>query len=140
MAPNRPVTLKSLGDYSYIWPDGSTDSTFIVPTSGYYDITATNICGTNIKQIYVEYLDVNNTFFPNVITPNDDGKNDLFILDKIYLGGEMSIYNRWGKMIYHSESYQSNWEGNNLPVGTYFYVFSHECLNSTIKGRVTIIR
>ena len=63
----------------------------------------------------------------SVMTPNDDGYNDTFIITCIfeYPGSEMSIFNRWGDEVYFNMDYQNDWNGtfngDPLPTGTYFY-------------------
>jgi gliding motility-associated-like protein len=40
---------------------------------------------------------------PNVITPNGDGKNDIFYLDLLNVNEiSMTIFDRWGLIIYES--------------------------------------
>ncbi|MDO9136338.1 MAG: gliding motility-associated C-terminal domain-containing protein, partial [Lutibacter sp.] len=46
----------------------------------------------------------------------------------------VKIFNRWGKMVYHSDNYLNNWSGRHdgsgmkigsnseLPTGTYYYI------------------
>jgi gliding motility-associated-like protein len=72
---------------------------------------------------------------PNVFTPNGDNINDLFIplkdsidfVDQV----KISIYNRYGKLVYETADPQIKWNGkeNNtgedLPVGTYFYTIQY---------------
>ena len=64
---------------------------------------------------------------PNVITPNDDGINDYWIIDGInnFENYQIFIYNRWGQNIFYSSDYQP-WDGTykskKLPTGTYLYV------------------
>jgi gliding motility-associated-like protein len=55
---------------------------------------------------------------PNVITPNGDESNQTFIAPNA--DSQLQIYNRWGKPIYQSNSYQNDW-GHNVPLGVYFY-------------------
>lgn len=72
--------------------------------------------------------------FPNVVTPNGDGINDLFVIINLLEGNafpnnSLYIYNRWGALIYHVENITSKsdfWDPNktNSPAGTYFYRFS----------------
>jgi len=70
------------------------------------------------------------TLIPNAISPNGDGKNDVWKLDflsLLYPNASVKIYNRWGEEIYRAEgSYDSPWDGTYkgqlLPVGTYYYV------------------
>tara|TARA_B100001250_G_scaffold276173_1_gene238632 strand:+ start:2999 stop:5866 length:2868 start_codon:yes stop_codon:yes gene_type:complete len=74
--------------------------------------------------------------FPNVITPNDDNNNDLFFIQnlnqEIYSQSMLTIYNRWGTVLYSEAGYGINekwWDGkttyNNTQVndGVYYYIF-----------------
>ncbi len=77
---------------------------------------------------------------PNVITPNQDGYNDYWQLQNIQEGTQVFIYNRWGTLVYQSNSYQNNWpEAGNVPsAGIYFYlVRTRE--GEEFKGSLTII-
>ena len=70
---------------------------------------------------------------PEVFTPNDDGKNDLFVIKGIK-GTEntLTVYNRWGNKVYKMENYDNTWNGmpnvggtlgnQKLPQGTYYYI------------------
>ena len=64
---------------------------------------------------------------PNVITPNGDGKNDVFKLKTEKIQSiSVVISNRSGKKIYHWESLDGEWDGRdysgvNVPEGIYFY-------------------
>jgi gliding motility-associated-like protein len=63
----------------------------------------------------------------NGFSPNGDGINDAFLIKGIeyYPKSTLSIYNRWGNMVYKIDAYKNDWKGtwNNteLPDGTYFY-------------------
>ena len=71
---------------------------------------------------------------PQGLSPNDDGKNDVFIIPCIedYPENTFKIYNRYGTQIYEAKNYVNTWNGTAnmgllknsklLPVGTYFYV------------------
>ena len=63
-------------------------------------------------------------FIPNVITPNGDGKNDLFVIVGLsqYPGSTLRIYNRWGSEVYQSQNYNNDWGGSGLNDGTYYYI------------------
>ena len=69
-----------------------------------------------------------NPIFPTMITPNFDGLNDLFVinyLEKVYPECEVTIFNRWGSVVFKSIGYANPWDGTHkgekLPIGTYFY-------------------
>ena len=89
-----------------------------------------------------------NPVFPTVITPNFDGRNDLFIiayLEKVYPDCQVTIFNRWGAVVYESIGYEDPWDGTykgeDLPMGTYFYKVELNDENSTVyDGPISIIR
>jgi gliding motility-associated-like protein len=70
----------------------------------------------------------------NVITPNGDGTNDLWIIDCIenYPSNTVIIFDRWGDRIIEFENYDNrskvwngtNQEGRPAPDGTYYYIIS----------------
>ena len=61
---------------------------------------------------------------PNVITPNGDGWNDIFMIDYLnqYDIRKLTIFNRWGTIVYQSDDYQNDWDGGDVADGVYFYV------------------
>jgi gliding motility-associated-like protein len=66
--------------------------------------------------------------FPNVITPNGDGVNDFFEIQKLPVNSEVIILNRWGNIVFSATNYQNNWDGKdtsgkNLVEGVYVYKF-----------------
>tara|TARA_B100000902_G_scaffold399791_1_gene472561 strand:- start:7126 stop:9873 length:2748 start_codon:yes stop_codon:yes gene_type:complete len=84
--------------------------------------------------------------FPNVITPNGDGNNEFFIIQnlnpQIYTESVLTIYNRWGVIVYSAIGYGLNedwWNGKitykNEPVndGVYYYIL--EVFNSAIMQK-----
>jgi len=80
---------------------------------------------------------------PNVLTPNGDGINDyldLGLID-IYPGNSISIYNRWGRLVYEKTDYKNDWNADNVEGGTYFYVLDLNDNEQPIqKGTLTIIK
>ncbi|HMP13376.1 MAG TPA: gliding motility-associated C-terminal domain-containing protein [Saprospiraceae bacterium] len=69
---------------------------------------------------------------PSIITPNGDGINDAFVIpcfinDTNFPRSQVLIFNRWGDEVFRSPvPYRNNWNGTfngeDLPIGTYFYV------------------
>ncbi len=67
---------------------------------------------------------------PTIFTPNGDGVNDDFVVPCLatdrFPNNEVSIFNQWGDEVFNSSPYQNNWfgtyNGEDLPVGTYYYV------------------
>lgn len=85
---------------------------------------------------------------PNIISPNDDGKNDEWRLDFIdiyFPKAEINIYNRWGELIFNSIGYSNAWngtyKGQALPVGAYYYTINfNDGATETIKGAITLLK
>ena len=76
---------------------------------------------------------------PNVITPNDDDANDIFIVPDELKGSQLQIYNRWGEDIYFSRSYQNTWMGEGQSAGVYFYTLHGVC-PMAIKGTIHLLK
>jgi gliding motility-associated-like protein len=93
-----------------------------------------------------------NLELPNVITPNGDGSNDLLIFDILsfdpekYKDNDLTIFNRWGDIVYRAKPYNNTWGGGNnngqaLPDGTYYYVLRLNIGEGQIvRSDVTIVR
>ena len=90
------------------------------------------------------YLDADKCilFIPEGFSPNGDGTNDLYEIENIPEGLTLSleIFNIWGDRVYASESYQNDWDGGNLPTGTYYYVVKFSETLSDISGYLTLWR
>jgi len=90
-----------------------------------------------------------NTLIPNAISPNADGKNDVWKLDFInllYPNATVAVYNQWGQELYFSTGYELPWDGtykgDALPDGTYFYVIdlNDNSAESIYKGAVLVLK
>ncbi len=81
---------------------------------------------------------------PNVITPNGDGKNDVFYIENIERieQSTLRIYNRWGAVVFKAENYKNTWDGENLADGVYFWRIDYKTYfrEATENGTLTIIR
>ncbi len=81
--------------------------------------------------------------FPNLVTPNDDGVNDTWVIVNLveygeYPTNELWIYNQWGALVYHVKNLRTEdqmWNPNatNSPDGAYYYRF-------TARGRFGITK
>ena len=57
----------------------------------------------------------------------------------------VSVYNRWGNLVFQQRGYQNNWRGDHngtpLPVGTYYYVIDLAAYErEAVTGSLTIMR
>lgn len=83
----------------------------------------------------------------NIITPNGDNINDALVfpcLTDENIKGSLTVFNQWGQEVYRNEDYKNDWEGtyngNDLPVGTYFYILEANGGKSNMKDYITIQR
>ncbi len=86
-------------------------------------------------------------FVPTGITPNGDGANDFLEIPCLNGGdfpnNNIMIFNRWGDKVYEKDNYENDWggtyKGQQLPAGTYFYIFSAEPGRETLQGFFTVV-
>ncbi|MEM9896832.1 MAG: gliding motility-associated C-terminal domain-containing protein, partial [Bacteroidota bacterium] len=88
---------------------------------------------------------------PNVFTPNNDGKNDIY---KLFGNSQANqnlpsntcesafeyivITNRTGVKVFESESRDFQWSGGDLPGDTYFYLIKFT--RNEVRGYIQLIR
>ena len=83
---------------------------------------------------------------PNAFSPNGDGIHDRWEIKYLntYPGATVEVYNRYGQLVYKSAGYSQTWDGtfngNPLPVGTYYYVINPKNGRAQMSGYVDIIR
>ncbi|WP_192822051.1 gliding motility-associated C-terminal domain-containing protein [Rufibacter sp. LB8] len=131
---------------SFLWNFGDgNQSTAQAPSHVYnnrgkYQVTLTLIFGDNCQEVrQIAEVVVEPNFLPNIITPNGDGLNDVFIQRFSCLPTELIVYNRWGKEVHREAIYQQNWNGGNLVEGTYFFLLKDES-GASAKGWLEIVR
>jgi gliding motility-associated-like protein len=84
---------------------------------------------------------------PNAFTPNGDGFNDLWEIKALvdYPRCMVSVYNRYGNLVYQSRGYSRPWDGTysgkQVPVGTYYYIVDpNNGITAKLSGSVTVLR
>ncbi len=141
----------ALGIYpNYLWSDGSTNPQITVTKPGAYWVKVSdNIGCANYDTIQVLEFCPFTVEFPNVITPNADGKNDLFKGKLLGIKSlKMKVFDRWGRKQYEAESSSFNpdtfnwWNGDTLGVAESVkfgqYTWTAEVENG--KGEISIHR
>ncbi len=113
----------------------ATDTSYLhqnlTSVAGCYYVTATDSTGNeSVPSASVCADNCPNYSLPNVFTPNNDGKNDVFQPFPYKYVKEISIkiYNRWGTLVFETTDPDINWKGtiNNgdkpCSSATYYYV------------------
>ncbi|OJY87481.1 MAG: hypothetical protein BGP13_24625 [Sphingobacteriales bacterium 40-81] len=106
-------------------------------------------CSSELSALTIKVFDSTFIYVPNTFTPNRDGKNDVWrpiIYGKLN-SFSISVYNRWGQIVYFSDNIKNTWDGtfkgNNLPAGLFLYSITAKDYRNkpvNIKGYVTIMR
>jgi len=119
---------------NYIWASPDTGNKVV-------QLIVTSALGCQDTTIYLLYI-IDKPFVPNVINPESEVTMNKSLkipfLDQ-WPGNNVVIFNRWGKKVFEASNYTNNWNGDNLPAGTYFYVVSAPNLEP-LKGSITLLR
>lgn len=125
---------------------GATSNSYEAMQTGSYMavVTQTNGCVSSSQHEFLLSPPADN--IPNLVSPNNDGFNDTWILPPEYLGGtgtEVAIYNAQGKKVLLTNNYQNNWPENQLdfkdvnPI--YYYIITTRG-QQTRKGSITVVK
>jgi gliding motility-associated-like protein len=140
-------------DISYSWSPAIfiTDAQLLQPvvtppqdTSYLLTVVSNQGCGvaTDIVRVYV-YADV---YVPNAFSPNGDGLNDTWFIPALRAYSEftVSVYNRYGQLIFHTKNSISPWDGkyNGVPqpAAAYVYFVDIKGEKRILKGTLILVR
>lgn len=143
LSENEILLLKMPPQFTaYRWQDGSTHSTYTISAPGTYWAEASSGCQYVRDSIQVTYQTCMASAIPNVITPNNDGLNDFFVITCMEgQRWELEIYNRWGKLVYRNKNYQNQWKADQLDGGVYYYVLKPVVTGGkSMQGTVHVLR
>lgn len=148
------ILLSANGNGSYIWSDdkgilAGQNSSFLRVNplqSTVYKARMTSESGcVTEEEISILVSENTESAFYNVITPNDDGKNDFFTAKDIDLfpQNNLKVFDRSGTMVYAKKNYWNEWKGDRngipLPNGTYYYILEYGQGKERVKGYVLIL-
>ncbi len=141
--------------YSWSFGEGTTSSmvnpiiTYFIDSTYYVTLIVTDNKGctdTITKPITIkEELYI---YLPNTFTPDDDEHNCYFYGSFIGLKSlEISIYNRWGELIFEAADLNFEWDGKygntDVQSGAYSWRINYVTIkgqSETISGHVNVIR
>jgi gliding motility-associated-like protein len=128
--------------YTYAWDGGQTTQVISGLKAGsdvVYKVLVTDAFGCTVEgSTTLTEPPAALEKMPRGFSPDGNGVNDDLVIPgiKAYVTNNITIFNRWGNEVYNSEGpYQNDWSGkgkngDDLPEGTYFVVFtadSPEC-------------
>lgn len=83
---------------------------------------------------------VSNPQRPNVISPSGDGLNENFEIRGVSPKTSLKVFNRYGVLVFSKDEYKNDFNGNNLPVGSYYYLANDQLTGQKITGWIEIMR
>jgi gliding motility-associated-like protein len=127
--------VNAVGPVTWSWfPTLDTTSTLTNIPAGTYILTASDTAGNSVNDTIV----IPSSTTPcdldiyNGLTPNNDGKNDVFYIGNIdkYPNNEFYVFNRYGVKVWEGKNYDNmnvvfagkDFNGSDLPPATYFYI------------------
>lgn len=137
--------------YIYTWSPANNDP---VPgpinedlTTGLYTLNVEDSNGCEEQQTFdllTDCIDTDCFIGRRVVTPNDDGANDVFAISCAdNLGYSLRVFDRWSKLVYSSSNYNNDWNGidnsgEEAPEGAYYWVL--DTGDKIYQGTVTLLR
>lgn len=151
LCQGQTTILNGCSATSYLWSNGSTDSSINVSSSGSYWLVASNgQCSiSDTISIFISNCEEIEIELPNLFTPNGDGVNDNFIPIKYkgILKANLIIFNRWGEEVFSTDNLISGWNGSYkgkiCSDGTYFWVVRYWSLthvSSELHGSLSLLK
>ncbi len=135
---------------TYLWQDGSTNPQFSPGETASIILSVTDENGCRSS----DFMEINivdcSVEIPNIFTPNGDGFNDSWTaFTEQPLFYEIIVYNRWGRVVFESNSVLANWNGDHYKSGepcsegVYFYILrlnNFEGSPFEQTGNITLMR
>ncbi len=99
----------------YLWSTGEQMPNITVTLPGTYYVTASQGGCSVTARYFIESCDFQ-LYLPNAITPSrNDGLNDVFCIpemtQRMINDFEISVFNRWGEMVFYSTNKDFKWNG-----------------------------
>ncbi len=151
---NTPYILSEDYDPTYIYqwlPNHETANSITVSNQGIYQLKVSNADGCfTEKKVEMVQKCVSRILAPNIFTPNGDSDNDVFwIIAEDVTDYQLKIYNRWGEMVFMSQTDSDVWDGiyrsEKAPEGTYTWQLTYKNAKQPLEvlthsGTVLLVR
>jgi len=149
-----PLVVLNPGNFTnYLWQNSAAGPNFNVVQEGSYWVLVTDEHGCEAADsVFVRDLCPTRYYIPNIFSPDDDGVNDYFsVYGSDMASLQLSVYDRWGNLLFQSESLDAHWDGRfqGKPVNPGVYVWvarisgflaDGEAFSTTESGSVTVLR
>ena len=140
--------------YSYLWGNGQTTTNLINLKKGNYNLAVidSNGCRSSLAVSIINFendsCEDTYLFIPNIFSPDGNGNNDVLFADGKNINNiSFLIFNRWGNLVFESQSLNQGWDGfykgKEANVGVYVYYAKGNFNNGDAfekKGSITLVR
>ena len=158
------LTAQTVVGASYLWKNAkvysSTIQNSVIAAATYADagiywlVVNVNGCKSDSSVVTLAVSNCDSLTFniPEGFSPNEDNINDVYVIRGIesYTKSTFTVFNRWGEKVFHASPYLNTWDGkstmglrlggNDLPIGTYFYILDLGDGSSVHKGTIYLNR
>jgi gliding motility-associated-like protein len=127
---------------TYQWADGTTLPDYLARQPGLYWLEVRSPAGCVARDtVLVRANACPPVIIPDIITPNGDAQNDYFVLQGLTAADwTITLYNRWGRQLYHQVSYDNRWQAADQPAGLYYYLLQNPLTGQQMRGWVEVIK
>ncbi len=146
-------TTSSPAGLLWSWDIAGLDSSYYTnisydfPEAGTYQVTLTAVSEAGCKGTYTNSVTVMPdyvVYVPSAFTPNNDGKNDIFIPKYSELSKDdysMTIYDKWGGKVFETKDITEGWKGSknntdNIIPGAEIFIYKIIYKDANLKGHV----
>lgn len=154
IGPGQVTQLNATGGTTYDWSPttGLSGNGIPDPFASPSETTVYSVTTTINGCVYTDMVTITVVQLisaPNTFTPNSDGINDFWEIDRIaeFPRADVIIYDRWGQVVFKSIGYSTPWDGTRngttLPTATYYYYINlnkTEGNNYPYTSSITIVR
>jgi gliding motility-associated-like protein len=139
------------GYIDYNWSTGDKRWFLDITATGVYRLVVTDRNGCSGSDSVDVVFDNNCIIIqiPNAFTPDNNGKNDVFIpfMSAPLPDYHMQVYNRWGQLLFETRDTEKGWDGDyqskDQTAGTYVYVITFKDFDGKYvkkSGTVILVR
>lgn len=126
--------------------NGATSSSLDITVAGNYSVSISG-CSLDFKVSYDTVIDYNVPKIPNIISPNNDGNNDTWIIPNEYnnTNTHVLILSSFGDKVFETNNYDNTygWPQSNIEFKNFnpiFYYIITPSVGSAKKGSITLLK
>ncbi|CAN5627172.1 hypothetical protein BH11BAC2_BH11BAC2_05280 [soil metagenome] len=140
-----PLLTASPAAHYYWLPIKDTNEVVQIHKLGNYELIVTDVnsCSAKMSFSIVEKCPVL-MYVPSAFSPDDDGLNDVLRISAFdYQSFSFKIFNRFGALIFDTNTPEKYWDGRDASAGIYRYIariVNGSNISITQQGTITLLR